>query len=78
MEMLKNVILYKMLPILVLFLCCFLPSLMNFGFDESSPSGFRMILLILVSILIFFYVYTLTRILIGYFKLIKKYDKEEK
>lgn len=75
MDMLKRIIQRRFLPILIVFLCCFLPQFTSI-FHHESPLmyGFMVFFIILLVI----YVYLITRVLAGYNRLKKKYEDEVK
>jgi len=75
LEMIQRIMKNKLLPILVIFLCCFLPNIinvMNFGFS-SHP--IQMFFFILTFILLGLYISIIVKVLIGYKKLSDKYKK---
>lgn len=81
MDMLKRVILKKFTPILILFLCAFVPFLCKYAeifIDEkrSFISGLLRGVSIGFLIYMLFYALLLIRIVSGYFDLTKKYKRE--
>ena len=75
MDMLKRIIQGRLLPIVVVFLCCFMPQFTNL-FHRESPLTYGFLVFFIVFLVL--WVYLMTRIMAGYNRLKKKYEDEVK
>lgn len=67
LEMIKRISKRKLLPIIVIYFCCFLPNMNNIINFESSPLTYFIILLAI------FIVYIIVRVLLGFQRLNNKF-----
>lgn len=75
LDMLQRIIQKRFLPIIVLFLCCFVPQFTNLFYKESPLMYGLMTFFILLLLL---WIYLMIRVLSGYQCLKKKYERVEK
>lgn len=75
MDMLKRIIQRRFLPLIVIFLCCFMPQFTNLLHHESPLAYGFLVFFIILSVLL---VYLMARIMGGYNRLKKKYEDEVK
>ena len=75
MDMLKRIIQRRLLPLIVIFLCCFMPQFTNLLHHESPLAYGFLVFFIILSVLL---VYLMARIMGGYNRLKKKYEDEVK
>ena len=73
LEMLRRIIRKRMLPILVVFLCCFLPNIHTIINSISFDNVLSIFIGVLFIIILLFYIYLLIRLLIGFKQLSQKY-----
>lgn len=79
MEMLKNIFLKRMLPILCIFLLCIIPPFVKLIHELvhcQIQGGLEVGLLSLLTILVVVYFYVIGRCGIGFWRLRKKYNRE--
>ena len=75
-DMMDRIYRRKMLPILVVLLCCLIPQSVWY-LNGSLAAGMTIALSVMWMLLILFYVYLIVRCMAGFSRLRKKYDAEK-
>lgn len=75
LEMLRKIINTKFIPVLLVVVSCMIPNVINFFHTDFNENPTLAIAFLLLFLLLLSFAYVVTRVIVGYFGLKKKYKK---